>query len=894
MLPATQLAVGDISATGFLDDAAKNGLSLQFAIATGAPALGDYNGDGSVNSADYTVWRDKLGTAVALPNQNPAATTPALVDQEDYAFWKANFGNASSGEATFRTGSVVFDATAGAGGGSFAGASVPEPSTCLLTFLGLGMFGLIRRRSEQYASPVANQATVLSGTSNEMGAANMSIRMGQLLAIVVACCTVIVAAPPAQAAVQAIPLVNGDFELPGPPGVKVLAFNATGDPIADVIPGWTFTGGSGIASTGETVAGKGNTLFGDNVPGDSGTEGGGSPGNDLLLSTLDGKVFQTSAGTITGASITTNQKLRLSLDARNIFTPIGAAQLTARLYYVDAGSVKQTIGSPLVLSALPGTATNYSLEFLGNDPAQMAMLTPALNRPIGVEFDTTSFESDMTPNHLESWAGIDDVIIQIVGIKRGDLNGDGSITNTDYLILRDNMQEVHPYEFDGELTGDGIVDLNDFRAFKSLFAAGGSGTIDFSANSVPEPATWMLVLVSALGAGCLRRRRVALSGRLCALLIVVGAAAILLSSSSETQAVQLAYDPFRIGTTPANGEYIVSSTAGDPPVISNPLAGQNPTIGPANPSFFRDAWATASAGQTVINTSLSYRGTDSIGGSTNGFGRSQRYLRDPWTAATVGTYYIGVQINFGTTTTNMGYRAMEFFPPDVVPNENRNGDIGYNQFFSTFGAPQQTAATAKIQMNLLGNQQIIQPSPDSFLLDGATHLLVLKFELSATAASDKISLFFDPTSKSEPSGPTNILENVDFVLGAFGSASFDNATGATTVLDEIRVGTEYVDVVPPDLPLPGDTNGDDLINLVDYQAIISHMNQPGARTLAEGDVNGDGRVTIADFRFWKARRNLGGSGAFDGGSVPEPSALLLLCTGMLMLGRSLRVRSRLK
>jgi hypothetical protein len=54
--------------------------------------VGDYNGNGVVDAADYTVWRDHLGQSFTLDNESPAATTPGVVDQEDYGFWKANFG----------------------------------------------------------------------------------------------------------------------------------------------------------------------------------------------------------------------------------------------------------------------------------------------------------------------------------------------------------------------------------------------------------------------------------------------------------------------------------------------------------------------------------------------------------------------------------------------------------------------------------------------------------------------------------------------------------------------------------------------------------------------------------------------------------------------------------
>jgi hypothetical protein len=51
---------------------------------------GDYNGNGSVDAADYTVWRDNLGSATALPNDDTPGVGP-----NDYTRWKANFGRTS-------------------------------------------------------------------------------------------------------------------------------------------------------------------------------------------------------------------------------------------------------------------------------------------------------------------------------------------------------------------------------------------------------------------------------------------------------------------------------------------------------------------------------------------------------------------------------------------------------------------------------------------------------------------------------------------------------------------------------------------------------------------------------------------------------------------------------
>ena len=55
--------------------------------------LGDYYDDGVVDAADYTVWRNHLGTTTALPNDS----TPGSVDIDDYERWKSNFGANSPG-----------------------------------------------------------------------------------------------------------------------------------------------------------------------------------------------------------------------------------------------------------------------------------------------------------------------------------------------------------------------------------------------------------------------------------------------------------------------------------------------------------------------------------------------------------------------------------------------------------------------------------------------------------------------------------------------------------------------------------------------------------------------------------------------------------------------------
>ncbi len=82
--------------------------------------LGDFNLDGRVDTADYTVWRNQLGTNSLAAD----ASGNGSVDQADYNIWKSNFGQVA--------------ATGGASGGLQA-AAVPEPTTAVILF-GIAVF----------------------------------------------------------------------------------------------------------------------------------------------------------------------------------------------------------------------------------------------------------------------------------------------------------------------------------------------------------------------------------------------------------------------------------------------------------------------------------------------------------------------------------------------------------------------------------------------------------------------------------------------------------------------------------------------------------------------------------------------------------------------------------
>jgi hypothetical protein len=90
---------------------------------------GDYNDDGVVDAADYTVWRDTHGQSVAMLGTGADGDGNGTIGPPDYDVWKLHFGE-----------------TAGSGSASIA-SSVPEPSGVALA--ALTVFPLVRRRKKR-------------------------------------------------------------------------------------------------------------------------------------------------------------------------------------------------------------------------------------------------------------------------------------------------------------------------------------------------------------------------------------------------------------------------------------------------------------------------------------------------------------------------------------------------------------------------------------------------------------------------------------------------------------------------------------------------------------------------------------------------------------------------
>lgn len=124
-MSSRQLADGDWDSHAFAVTLNYDEFATNLVAAPAPHSPGDFNADGLVNAADYTIWRDENGQTVEIAGAGADADRSHQVDRFDYAVWRTHYG-------------LPFSASN----------AVPEPTACALTLcVSLTLFFTPRKRA---------------------------------------------------------------------------------------------------------------------------------------------------------------------------------------------------------------------------------------------------------------------------------------------------------------------------------------------------------------------------------------------------------------------------------------------------------------------------------------------------------------------------------------------------------------------------------------------------------------------------------------------------------------------------------------------------------------------------------------------------------------------------
>lgn len=260
------------------------------------------------------------------------------------------------------------------------------------------------------------------------------------------------------------------------------------------------------------------------------------------------------------------------------------------------------------------------------------------------------------------------------------------------------------------------------------------------------------------------------------------------------------------------------------------LPGQTPTI-----SGYTGAWTDIDGGNAepaVASGSLTYANAS--------------YLGSTGDKVSVPTNITGGEIATDGSNSGRAYRMLD--APLVVDN----GTTGTRYLSFLFQSGQETGATTYQMLSLSSNTtgNGIRPFDIGITADGGqsgtnynfgvagsysstgvaadtnVHLLVVKFELSATAASDNVTVWVDPTlgGVGDPTGGTTVSA-VDLNWNRMFISDYD---GNSAAWDEIRWGSTFDSVTLGSAPAN------------DYAAWIASYPGVGSLTAFTDDADGDG------------------------------------------------------
>jgi hypothetical protein len=126
------------------------------------------------------------------------------------------------------------------------------------------------------------------------------------------------------------------------------------------------------------------------------------------------------------------------------------------------------------------------------------------------------------------------------------------------------------------------------------------------------------------------------------------------------------------------------------------------------------------------------------------------------------------------------------------------------------------------------------------------------------------------------------LPSIDFFRLAAGSHLIDAGMDVGIPFNGLAPDIGWVEFIAPGPALPGDYNGDNIVNAADYTVWRNNLNS--SATLPNDETPGS--VDDDDYGVWKAHfgESLPGSGSAALSPVPEPSIVAVLTAAMLVGG----------
>ena len=450
----------------------------------------------------------------------------------------------------------------------------------------------------------------------------------------------------------------------------------------------------------------------------------------------------------------------------------------------------------------------------------------------------------------------------------GDVDGNGVANMVDFGIIRDNFYEAATTREEGDLNRDGIVDFDDFDAWKS--APQGASP---AAGIVPEPAAAALLL-SGLAGLCAARRRGRPAVRNLAGCIVKSAvlAVLLFGGLSQAEAqTPVAHWKFDDGVA-AN---TVATTAVDS------VAGNDATW--LDPTGDGLSWSTAGqiGGAAVL---------DGANGALRAFEVPELTPIDFATALSIslwfnpsaegqaGDAYKGLAMtrtleDSGGLNKNWGV-AWE----NASNIDNRNG--------GSFGGAN-SDNTITMTDTWYHVVAIWDGDEDNFGANPSKDIYVNGVQnlQSGNETMSSVTDIFDSGTWFIGKDTANPNRNFRGMI--------DDVAFFTEVLTPGQISTIYnnglnnIDVTGAAGPVfvDGDVTGEGTVDDADFQIIRANF-LSSVTMRSEGDLVPDGIVNFDDFRQWK--QNAAAAGAAT--VVPEPGAsLLLACAAICGLGLQRRL-----